>query len=370
VAAIYALNLLYTRITGSYQFVDSNIPAAVFLGMHLLVTDPATSPRKGLGKIIFGGAYGVLVFASYSLLKQIHAPEFYDKLLCVPPLNLSVRMLDRFSDAVIERLRRTRPLPAWQPKMVNYAWMGVWAGLFAVMTGSGFLIKGNDHPGGHPAFWAKACQNSGSGACETWATVLEASCRENTSDDCVALGNLENEGKYVAKNAAMAGVSYGRACDLGLAKGCDALITFMRDDGLSALMPACDHGDGASCFILGSLFSGGHSVPKNPAIAFELFQKSCRSGWPRGCGRLGLSYIVGEGTEINAELAIANFEKGCRGGNAVSCAQAGEFYRRGKLGVKMDLAQDRFQQACDLGMPAACRQVGVPASDSVLDRRR
>ena len=30
---------------GTYFFVDAFIPAAVFLGMHLLFTDPSTSPR-------------------------------------------------------------------------------------------------------------------------------------------------------------------------------------------------------------------------------------------------------------------------------------------------------------------------------------
>lgn len=53
--ALYTLNVLYTGSTGLYYFVDTNIPAAVFLGVHLLVTDPATSPRTTLGKLVFGG---------------------------------------------------------------------------------------------------------------------------------------------------------------------------------------------------------------------------------------------------------------------------------------------------------------------------
>ncbi|MGH7856137.1 MAG: hypothetical protein ACREQY_02325, partial [Candidatus Binatia bacterium] len=57
-ATLYAMNLLYTGATGSYHFIITNIPVAVFLGLHLLVTDPATSPRTTLGKIVFGGMYG------------------------------------------------------------------------------------------------------------------------------------------------------------------------------------------------------------------------------------------------------------------------------------------------------------------------
>ena len=45
-------------VTGVPYFVDSEIPSAVFLGLHLLVTDPSTSPRTPLGRAIFGVLYG------------------------------------------------------------------------------------------------------------------------------------------------------------------------------------------------------------------------------------------------------------------------------------------------------------------------
>ena len=57
-AALYALNLAFTHATGVYRFVDSNIPVSVFIGLHLLVTDPATSPRRITGKMIFGALHG------------------------------------------------------------------------------------------------------------------------------------------------------------------------------------------------------------------------------------------------------------------------------------------------------------------------
>ena len=52
---------------GVYFFYDSYIPIAVFLGMHLLFTDPSTSPRTGLGRIMFGMLYGLSVIAAYEL---------------------------------------------------------------------------------------------------------------------------------------------------------------------------------------------------------------------------------------------------------------------------------------------------------------
>jgi len=364
-AALFALNLWYTGMTGDYQFIDSNIPVAVFLGLHLLTTDPATSPRRDLGKIIFGALYGAAVFGAYSVLKLIGAPEFYDKLLVVPPLNLSVQLLDRFSDAVARKFQSLTSRLAKRPRLVNYAWMGVWACLFVTMTASGFLVKGNDHPGSKPEFWAKRCQQGHSSSCATWVNMLNGKCQDSSAADCLALGKILDDGKFATRDEAQAGVTFGRACDLGLQEGCVNLITFMKKGGSNELAAACDRGNGASCFLLGSLFSGGAGVPKNPSMAFELFQKSCDIGWWRACGRLGVSYLNGQGTAVNPGLAIASFEKGCRGQNAASCLEAAQFYRSGKFGIKVEaLARQRFQQACDLGAQTACQPEGNAAMPS------
>ena len=84
-----------------------HVPIAVFLGMHLLFTDPSpTSPRTELGRIIFGALYGLSTIALYSLLlRHMGLPTFYDKLLQVPVLNL----LDQ---ALIDRAARSKLLQA------------------------------------------------------------------------------------------------------------------------------------------------------------------------------------------------------------------------------------------------------------------
>ena len=358
-AALFAMNLIYTRATGGYQFVDSNIPVAVFLGLHLLVTDPATSPRSSLGKILFGAMYGAGVFGMYSVLQRIGAPEFYDKLLCVPPLNLSVRALDRLSDQVAAWVRQVRLPVFWTPKNANLAWMSVWICLFVTMTAGGFLAKGKDHPGGNPEFWQRACVEGRSSACTTWVRTLTVACQGGSSADCFTVGMVLNQGRFVPRNPAMAGVSFGHACDLGMSEACASLIEFVRAGGRQDLLKACEGGDGASCFILGSLFSGGNGVPVDPALAFELFEKSCGLGWWRGCGRLGVSYLVGQGTPPSPDRAIENFEKGCQGENAASCYEAGRFYRTGRGGPGNQLlVRERFRQACELGLPIACTQDG------------
>ena len=103
----YLFGLLYFAATGTYYFFDSYIPIAVFLGMLLLFTDPSTSPRTELGRIIFGVAYGLSTVVLYTLLADAGVPTFYDKLLPIPILNLSVRAIDRAARSRI--LRRLDP---------------------------------------------------------------------------------------------------------------------------------------------------------------------------------------------------------------------------------------------------------------------
>ena len=43
--SLFALSSLYSMAAGVPYFLDSEIPAAVFLGLHLLITDPSTPPR-------------------------------------------------------------------------------------------------------------------------------------------------------------------------------------------------------------------------------------------------------------------------------------------------------------------------------------
>src|ERR1700733_16283392 len=91
VLSVCGFGLLYHWIIGTHYFIDGFIPAAVFLGMHLLFTDPSTSPRTELGRILFGITYGLAVVALYSLFGALGVPTFYDKLLPVPLLNLTIQ---------------------------------------------------------------------------------------------------------------------------------------------------------------------------------------------------------------------------------------------------------------------------------------
>jgi hypothetical protein len=177
------------------------------------------------------------------------------------------------------------------------------------------------------------------------------------------VGTILNAGKVVKRNPEAAGENLGRACDLGLPEACSSLVAFAHDGGKDVFERSCGRGDGASCFILGSLYSGGVGVPQDGDRAFQLFEKSCDAGWWRGCGRLGQSYLYGQGTAPDPALAVKNFDKGCNGGNAASCVQVAILYKQGVGGVQdQGLAMRRLKQACDLGLQTACAPADRPVA--------
>ena len=370
-AMLFLMNMVYTHTTGVYQFIDSGIPVSVFIGIHLLVTDPATSPRSNSGKVIFGGLYGISVFGLYSLLSVMGAPRFYDKLLCVPLLNLTVRRLDRIGGvldswiaAFFEKVRAPRFIWAGSPRQTNFAFMSVWIVLFGVMVGTGFLttdLVGKTHPGADPAFWAQACDAHLHKACPTWVGILNIKCEDGSASACLTMGKVVDAGLVVPRKPAVAALGFGRACDLGEPDACKAFVDFVSRGGDGTLASSCDHGDSMNCYFLGIVLHAGRGVAQDDERSLRAFQASCKAGYARACGMLGNMYLAGQGTPVNAAKALANFEISCTGQWGESCAAAATLYHQGTAGTQNDvLSQERFEQGCQLGYQPACKDIADP----------
>ncbi|MEZ5976759.1 MAG: RnfABCDGE type electron transport complex subunit D [Planctomycetota bacterium] len=170
--SLVALNLAHHAATGSYWFVFTNLPAPVFLGLHLLVTDPSTSPRTNTGRVIFGTLYGLLAFGLYGVLSNAGETTIYDKLLPIPLLNLSVRWIDRL--ALSAPFRRIQAFEGrFAPKRLNLAHMAVWATAFGAMIGTGYVEA--PHRGQEFAFWQEALDRGVPGAAHGMLEVLRIS---------------------------------------------------------------------------------------------------------------------------------------------------------------------------------------------------
>ena len=128
VLTTFVFSAIYYAATGIFFFSDLHVPIAVFLGMHLLFTDPATSPRTELGRIMYGVLYGLTTVLLYDWLLRAGQPGFYDKLLQVPLLNLSVKWLDALARSpLLQRINPAEWGKALVPRQRHLAYMSVWA---------------------------------------------------------------------------------------------------------------------------------------------------------------------------------------------------------------------------------------------------
>jgi hypothetical protein len=273
VVTTYVLGLACYAATGTYFFYDSYIPIAVFLGMHLLFTDPSTSPRTELGRVIFGILYGASSMALYALLGAAGVPAFYDKLLQVPLLNLLVRWLDRVSRS--PRLHAVDPAQfgrALAPRQRHVAYMTIWAAAFAVMSAAGGA--GDRHPGQWPLFWQQACREGRPRACRYLADLERILCEAGSGWACNEAGlraravALGSEALAVRTQTAP---WFERGCRLGFIAACgNARGSAVRAQPALADYPILLRG------------SKGPIADRTPAT---LYAMACAQGWPDTCGR-------------------------------------------------------------------------------------
>lgn len=236
VLVIYGFSAAYHAATGIFFFHDAYVPIAVFLGLHLLFTDPATSPRSEMGRVVFGVLYGAGVVASVFLLNAVGAPPFYDKLLPVPILNVLAPRLDRLARAVAGRLRvGWAAVPGAAPARRRLLTAGTWAAVFATLSLGGAL--GDDHPGQYYPFWRDACE-AGNGAAGT------------------------GEGRLAGGARAQA-----RACDY---------MGFMQQN-------FCDRGSGWACNEFGVFLAQADRDYRGAAREFD---QACARGFDPGCANL------------------------------------------------------------------------------------
>ncbi|MDT8429316.1 MAG: hypothetical protein RQ757_11170 [Pseudomonadales bacterium] len=268
-ATLFGLSALYSTLTGVPYFLDSEIPAAVFLGLHLLVTDPSTSPRTPPGKLIFGVLYGLGVFALYSLLSTMGAPTFYDKLLCVPLLNLSVQAIDRSVHVLQNRPMLSRLGLDKPGRRANLMHMSVWIVFFAVMS----LLGRADgrHPGDSLPFWQQACAEERANACQRLVLLENTYCGDGSGWACNSLGLRNWQGQLVEQSQERALQYFARGCELRFQAACLNLLE--PDAGLNS--------DPRELDLRLLLREGGLNLLEMPAP--DLYERACSHGWEFAC---------------------------------------------------------------------------------------
>jgi hypothetical protein len=245
--------------------------------MHLLFNDPSTSPRTELGRIIYGALYGLSTVALYDLLGSAGMPTFYDKLLQVPLLNLSVKGIDRVCGTGDRFLS-----PVFPPQQRNLAYMSIWAVVFTVL--SAVQGVGDDHPGQWLPFWRKACEDGRRYACPYLADVETTFCNRGSAWACNEAGLLDialsRSGEDLRRlDPAGAVEPLSRGCELGFAAACGNLRTLTTRTGKFASVPPAL--DDYPIILRGSK---GEIREREPS---QLYALACHEGWPDTCGRAG-----------------------------------------------------------------------------------
>jgi hypothetical protein len=342
---LVTLGTLYFKATGVYYFIDSEIPIAVFLGLHLLITDPATSPRSFWGRVVFGLLYAGSIYTLYGILWWAGVPTFYDKILCVPLLNLTARAIDKAVEGP-GLLRRLIPQFNLNPKQLNVAFMSIWIVFF--LTVRAFGMFGDTHEGHRVPFWESACKNGLRGGCETLALIESTYCAAGSGWACNQLGLSVTTGKTTNRAALEPAVYFDRACDLGFPAGCWNAQTIASGKTAELRTEPPLFAD------LKLILQDGNGVLLDRPVV-EMYAIACEQDWAGGCSNAGMAYLRGTNTSPDHAKAARAFEKGCSLGEPTACANLGLMYRRGD-GVKADGRQalSFLSRACDLGMSQAC----------------
>jgi hypothetical protein len=274
VAATYGFGLVYFAFTGVYYFYDSYIPIAVFLGMLLLFTDPSTAPRTELGRLVFGALYGLSTVLLFDLLGRAGLPTFYDKLLQVPLLNLSVRLIDRVARgralAPFDPAALGRDLPHAQRHL---AYASVWTMLFAGLS----LAQGvgDRHPGQWLPFWQEACAAGRPRACAFLTARQTDHCDGGSGWACNEAGLLRAAAAGPGTRSEEAVAAFDRGCGFGFVPACGNLLKLA--DGAHDFESAPPTLDDYPIVLRGSKQPVANLEPA------ELYALACSQGWPGTC---------------------------------------------------------------------------------------
>jgi hypothetical protein len=233
-----------------------------------------------LGRIIYGALYGLSTVALYQLLGSRGMPTFYDKLLQVPLLNLSMIAIDRVARSKILRWFDPAALGrALAGRRRHLAYISIWAIVFVIMSAAQGV--GDSHPGQWLPFWRQACQEGRSYACPYVADLQSNFCDHGSGWACNEAGlmhiALSQSGEDLRRlNPAGAVTPLRRGCDLGFAAACRNLNVLKTGEGeFASVHPTLED---YPIILRGTK---GEIRDRDSAALFAL---ACQEGWREACG--------------------------------------------------------------------------------------
>jgi TPR repeat protein len=208
------------------------------------------------------------------------------------------------------------------------------------------------------------------GSCKRPSADLAYACSGNDPQECLQQCNKGNAqscnrlGVAVLRDGgevAVARKAFARACDADDAEGCKNLgLALGRDDsrgGLEAFSKACLLGYADSCLAMGEALAEANRY----VMAARVYKRGCEAGSYLACSKGAYLYSAGQGDAVPRDdaLALQMFVRSCNGGQAVDCGNAGLKFEFGEA-VRADVhtAEALYQHACSLE-DAECYRLGM-----------
>jgi hypothetical protein len=180
IVTTFLCSAVYYAATGIFFFSDSHVPIAVFLGMTLLFTDPATSPRTEVGRVLYGVLYGlttVVLLRPAAALRHARLLRQAAAGAAAEPVGEAARSGGAGSAAVAGA---AAALPGLHER--------VGGGVRRHERVRVYL--GDHHPGQYLPFWQQACAANTRTACEDLYFQEDGYCEDGSAWACNEVGIL------------------------------------------------------------------------------------------------------------------------------------------------------------------------------------
>jgi len=128
---------------------------------------------------------------------------------------------------------------------------------------------------------------------------------------------------------------------------------------LSLATQTCAVGDQNGCAIEGSIYALGRGVDKDEARGVAFFKKACDTGNALGCEALGTAYYLGiGGLGKEPKRAEDLFDRSCKSGFPEACSDLARCYESGTCAtLDVSKAHELFEKACAMGSLYACKRL-------------
>lgn len=124
---------------------------------------------------------------------------------------------------------------------------------------------------------------------------------------------------------------------------------------------ACDSGNPAGCFALGTMYVNGIGIQNDLQKAERYYELGCAGGDPTACSALASIYDKKRDASLDdKQKALELYLTGCAGGDLIACNNVAYAYANGD-GVKKDYfkALQYYRYSCDGGNDLGCYNLGL-----------